>query len=232
MPELVEDCSRCGAKKITFSLLAASYIHTEYDWKRTYEIFCICRNCDRGSIFIVSNSLNSDYSEVNKVGIMNLKGSVNKYFDVRGLVTIRNFNAKKPPQHIPDDIALAFTEGAVCIVTNCWNAAASMFRLCIDLSTKSLLPEENIEGLNNHIRGKLAPRLDWLFASNRLPNALEELSKCIKDDGNDAAHDGNIRREDAEDLLDFTTLLLERLYTEPERLRLAQIRRQERRSNS
>ncbi|MEO9303158.1 DUF4145 domain-containing protein [Acinetobacter pittii] len=42
---------------------------------------------------------------------------------------------------------------------------------------------------------------------------LEELSRCIKDDGNDAAHDGTIGETEANDLLDFTYELLERVYT-------------------
>ncbi len=33
---------------------------------------------------------------------------------------------------------------------------------------------------------------------------------------------------DAEDLLDFTSVLLERIYTEPERLKIAQQRREQR----
>ncbi len=38
-----------------------------------------------------------------------------------------------------------------------------------------------------------------------------------------------INRVDGEDLLDFTSLLLERIYTEPERLKEAQLCRQKRR---
>jgi hypothetical protein len=38
-----------------------------------------------------------------------------------------------------------------------------------------------------------------------------------------------LNKADAEDLLDFTVALLERLYTEPERLKLAKARREERR---
>lgn len=61
---------------------------------------------------------------------------------------------------------------------------------------------------------------------------LRELSLCIKEDGNDGAHAGSLTKDDAEDLLDFTFALLERIYTEPERLRLAQERRNARRSKS
>jgi hypothetical protein len=75
----------------------------------------------------------------------------------------------------------------------------------------------------------LAPRLAWLLDNRYLPGELRELSTCIREDGNDAAHDGTLEKADAEDLLDFTVALLERLYTEPERLKLAKARREERR---
>jgi hypothetical protein len=74
--------------------------------------------------------------------------------------------------------------------------------------------------------------LPWLFAKGLVPEALKEMSSCIKEDGNDGAHAGSLTRVDVEDLLDFTTALLERMYTEPERLRLAQERRASRRGKS
>lgn len=39
-----------------------------------------------------------------------------------------------------------------------------------------------------------------------------------------------MKKEDGEDILDFTYILLERIYTEDKRLKLAQARRDERRS--
>jgi hypothetical protein len=41
---------------------------------------------------------------------------------------------------------------------------------------------------------------------------------------------GYLTKDDAEDLLDFTTALLERLITEPKKLELAEARRQTRRA--
>lgn len=70
----------------------------------------------------------------------------------------------------------------------------------------------------------------WLFETGRLPDSLKDLSSCIKEDGNDGAHAGNLKKSDADDLLDFTSVLLERIYTEPERLRLAKERRDARRA--
>jgi hypothetical protein len=107
-----------------------------------------------------------------------------------------------------------------------------MFRLCVDLATEARLPEADVDGLNGKIRRSLGLRLIWLFEHEYLPAALQELSVAVKDDGNDGAHLGALTKPDAEDLLDFTVALLERIFTEPERLRLATERRLQRRAMS
>ena len=56
-----------------------------------------------------------------------------------------------------------------------------------------------------------------------------ELSTCVREDGNDAAHAETLTKVDAYDLADFTTVLLEQLYTQPEKLKLAKDRRNGRR---
>ena len=83
---------------------------------------------------------------------------------------------------------------------------------------------------NSKTRRDLAPRLAWLFERGSLPSDLKALSSCIREDGNDAAHIGSLTKVDAEDLLDFTTALLERLITEPKRLEAALERRTKRRT--
>jgi len=100
-----------------------------------------------------------------------------------------------------------------------------MFRLCIDIVTRGMLPEENVKGLNARVRRDLGLRLPWMFDNDILPESIRELSSCIKDDGNDGAHEGTLRKQDAEDMLDFTYAMLERLYTEPKRIELAKERR-------
>jgi hypothetical protein len=92
-----------------------------------------------------------------------------------------------------------------------------------------MLPQEETPGLNNRTRRDLGLRLPWLFEHGRLPFELRELSSCIREDGNDGTHQGTLTMQEAEDLLDFTTALLERLFTEPRRLEIAKERREKRR---
>jgi hypothetical protein len=108
-----------------------------------------------------------------------------------------------------------------------------MFRLCVDLTTRPLLPAQEDSTTpqpNSKQRRDLGLRLVWLFDHGKLPSDLRELAKCVREDANDAAHVGNLTKEDAEDLLDFTTALLERLITEPKKLELAEARRKARRA--
>jgi len=94
-----------------------------------------------------------------------------------------------------------------------------------------MLPTEGAEGgPNAKTRRDLGLRLPWLFANNKLPSDLRELSAAIREDGNDGAHQGTLTKEEAYDLLDFTTALLERVFTEPEKIKLAEKRRQQRRA--
>lgn len=235
MAELVADCPRCGASSMTFNVTGEHRTdRVEYGWKQFYEVFAICRRCNHATIFLLSNNSDSNYDRVNRKGLLNMDRALNCDMDIEGAISIRDQARVVPPKHLPHNIANAFNEGATCLVVECWNAAATMFRLCLDQATGPLLPQKEDgkpepKGLNGVVRRSLGLRLQWLFDNGLLPEVLRELSQCVKDDGNDGAHAGTLTKEDAEDLLDFAEVLLERLYTEPERLAKAAERRKKRR---
>ena len=231
MAELVADCPRCGSKRITFDVTQEHFIGRHYDWQSWYEAFCICRHCNYSTTFVLSQNANSDTSAVHKNGLLKLTGAINRYMNIESFVSLKDAAAIEPPEHLPDEIAAAFTEGAKCLAIGCHNAAATMFRLCVDIATRQMLPAADEPEPNARVRRNLGLRLPWLFDTGRLPKALRDLSSCVKEDGNDGAHEGTLSKEDADDLLDFTAALLERMYTEPERLRLAKERRDARRDS-
>lgn len=230
MAELVANCPRCGSRHITFDIKAATSYRIDYGWKQWYEAFGICRNCGRTTIFVLSESVNGDYEYVHKTGLLKIDKSLNNFVDIEGHISPKDSAAFAPPEFLPKDIEAVFREGATCLAVGCYNAAGTMFRLCVDLATRSMLPAEDEPGLNAKTRRDLGLRLPWLFETGRLPTSLKELSSCIKEDGNDGAHAGTLTEPDADDLLDFTSVLLERIYTEPERLRVAKKRRDARRA--
>jgi hypothetical protein len=230
MPELVADCPRCGARRITFDLTQDLLFDRRYRWQEWYEAFCVCRHCHRSTVFVLSQSVDSDKEVVHQAGLTRLQGSVNDYMNVERYISLKDVASTPPPEHLPAPIESAFMEGAICLAVSCYNAAATMFRLCLDIATRSLLPEGEAPGLNPKTRRDLGLRLPWLFDNGLLPLDLRDLSTSVKEEGNEGAHIGSLTDADAEDILDFTVALLERMYTEPERIRLAADRRAQRRA--
>ena len=233
MAEIVADhCPRCNAAHITLRVDACHHISTHRDWQWYYELFCVCRACKRGSILKVSDKEASDYERTHRVGLLKADLALNHYVDIAGSVTINDRAVMEPPEGLPDNVKSVFMEGAKSLTVGCPNAAATMFRLCLDLVTRDHLPPEDEvhSGLNHKVRRDLGLRLPWLFEAQRLPSDLRRMSHCVKEDGNDGAHVGTLQTADAEDLQDFVRLLLERLYTEKVRLEAADARRAARRA--
>lgn len=231
MAELVADCPRCGASSVTFDVKASNQRPREYDWELCYELFAVCRHCHKATTFVVLSKGSTHTDRLNQYGgPEKYPGVVNDNVKVSGYINLRSQVTMQPPEHVPGDIAKAFSEAATCLAVECPNAAAAMFRLCVDLATKPLLPEKDEEGLNARVRRDLGLRLKFLFDTKRLHEALRELSGCIREDGNDGVHAGTLGNDDAADVQDFTVALLERLFTEQKRLELAKVRRDERRN--
>lgn len=229
MPILTGDCPRCGASKTTFDVKTAVHIGVRYGWQKAFEAFCICRHCNLSTVFLLAESDPNTADRIGKNGFSEYHGSLDNITPILDIITLKDRNAVPAPEHVPPEIAAAFDEGARCMAIGCHNAAGAMFRLAVDLTTAKLLPPTDTDGLNAKIRRSLGLRLAWMFDNNVLSRALEELSHCIKDNGNDGAHEGTLTAADAEDLLDFTEILLERIFTEPARIAEAAKRREERR---
>jgi hypothetical protein len=201
----------------------------QYGWQHHYEAFSICRNCARSTVFVLEETTGHDIGMFKRESPIKLTDSLNNYFRISGFISLKDAGAINPPEHVDADIAKIFKEATTSYSVQCWNAAGCMFRTCLDLATRPLLPQGEVPGLNNKTRRDLGLRLPWLFENGKLPLGLRELSTSVREDGNDGAHQGTLTKEDADDLLDFTTAMLERLFTEPKRLELAKKRRDERR---
>lgn len=232
MAEFVADCPRCGSQAVTFDVLGDSIANTRRHFP-IFEALSTCRHCGQSSIAQFTLQAGTTSARFSKPGALTaLPGSVLTAFNLHNFVSAKDAEGMPAPEHLPPEVEQCFREGAACYAIGCHNAAAAMFRLCLDMATKGLLPMEDgaSGGPNRDQRKKLANRLAWLFEVGKLPPGLEDLADCVREDGNDGAHDGTLTPEDAADLIDFTTALLERVYTEPARLELAKARRIERRS--
>lgn len=191
-----------------------------------WEAFCVCRACERATIFELA--WDKDARPGTHVPAPTNLESATPFFGVRRYVSVADLNTRPSPEHLPADIAAAFEEGAKCLKISCFNAAAAMFRLALDIATRGLLPSDDAEGLNKRARLFLAPRLDWLFENAKLPERLKRLASVVKDDGNDGVHDGTIDEETADDLINFAEALLTEIYTMPKNIEMAEARRKKR----
>jgi hypothetical protein len=166
MAELVADCPRCNARMITFDIMQAHVTGIEYGWQQWYETFCICRHCQRATIFVLSESVQGNYQHVHEEGLLNLKGAVNQYINIEGFINLKDTAASEPPEYIPGNVEKIFREGATCLAVECNNAAGTMFRLCIDVVTKGMLPEGDADGLNARVRRDLGENLKGQSSTN------------------------------------------------------------------
>ena len=158
MAELVANCPRCGASKITFDVAAATIFEQHYNWQNWYEAFGVCRNCHKSTIFVLAESVNGDYQYLHKVGLLQAERSLNNYVGIEGHISLKDKATVAPPEHVPKKIEVVFREAATCLAVGCYNAAGTMFRLCVDLATREKLPTEDAEGLNAKVRRDLGLR--------------------------------------------------------------------------
>ncbi len=230
MSTLVANCPRCGAGHMTFDVKDERMTGIRYDWQRIYELPCLCRRCHQFTVFVAEQSNIHDNHRLSAPDFFrDHEGSANDFVKVASYISLKDESAEEPPEHLPEPIKNVFVEGATCLAVECPNAAGAMFRVCVDIATRNMLPEGDVEGLTSKTRRDLGLRLPWLFQHGPLAADLRDLSQCIREDGNDGVHTGTLTLADAEDLRDFTRSLLKRLYTEPERLKVAAARRDERR---
>ena len=230
MSTVVQDCPRCRSNRMTFDVIADVHVGSAYDWQHHFEVFSVCRRCHRPTVMRVKLRDIAMKNRFNETGTVTaIAGDIEPTFEFDRLVDVADAQARPSPTDLPPDIEQAFLEGARCLAVGCPNASAAMFRLCLDVATKSMLPTDATEP-DKHTRRNLAPRLRWLFDNKLLPEDLRGLSAAVKDQGDDGAHDGNLDQHDVEDIYDFAFALLERLYTHPARLAAALKRREERRA--
>ena len=112
MSELVANCPRCGANKITFDLPSAIQTRQCYGWQFWYEAFCICRQCRRSTIFVLSEHVDGDYEYVHNTGLVKINSAVNCYVTIEGTITLKDAATVEPPPHLPERIDAVFREGA------------------------------------------------------------------------------------------------------------------------
>lgn len=223
------DCPRCGTKRVTFDIRgSASVPETSYRYPR-FECFSVCRTCRLSSTHIL------EATSQNQSALQEFTESVDGIYGWVKLVVV-TASPKPCPDHTPEALKTTFDEAARCLSFGCYEAAGTMFRKVLDQATRQMLPAQPEDEDKEHpnyiawkIRKDLRLRLDWLIERGLLPSQLVPIVDSVREDGNDAAHD-RIGVEEARDLEDFTTVLLEVLFTLPGQIEANRVRREERRN--
>ena len=217
------NCPRCNTIGVTFDILYL--VSTPYDdaTSTSNEAFLKCRNCDKTT---------SAKIEILNESVVNYTKNIDDFqikFDhliaIASFVTLQKSISRSTPDGLPDHIDSRFREALICMEHGCNNAAASTFRTCIDLATRSLLPAEQVDGLSEKARRDLRLRLNWLIKNGQISKKLEALAECIREDGNEAVHLATLDENDVNEIYDFAYFFLEEMYAIQFRLDRARARR-------
>ena len=220
MATATADCPRCGTKKTGFSINGVNQIDN-YD----AELVCKCNHCKLLTVFRIAVWSMQKFAEAYK-NDGHLNDKINSFTPIRIPIS----TVVSSPDHIPEKIKSVFDEGALCFANDCYNAAGAMFRASIEQALKGSFSEE----LNKSPQKlfTLFSKVEYLNQCGLLSETLVELADCIREDGNDAVHECNVDANTAEDMQEFSVLILSKLYTEPAKLQLAKERREQRRKAS
>ncbi|MAQ71122.1 MAG: hypothetical protein CL565_02905 [Alphaproteobacteria bacterium] len=222
MTILVTDCPRCGATKTTFDIYTFNNLGGKtYNGKHVLEAFSVCRHCQRGTIFNAAqkDGVTDTYFKDPNNAFARLMGSLNDVITIVSHVTTQNMSTIAPPKSIPENVEKVFKEGAIALSGNCPNAACAMFRTCLDLASKDIINHKKfVKEPTKKQKDFLSGRLEFLFENGALADKLKLYMECVRKAGNIGIHEGVLDMDDANDLLDFTTIFLEEMYSEPAKI--------------
>lgn len=68
--------------------------------------------------------------------IVEYKSALNDGFTADRYISLRDHAQHQPPEYLEEGLCNAFKEDAACFSIACYNAAATMLRLCVDLVTR------------------------------------------------------------------------------------------------
>lgn len=188
------NCPHCGTRRVSFRILN---IIPNDDSISHKDIFAICQNCDRGvagEAYLVYNRTENSY----------------KFEDIKILPFRSNYLTLK---YIPTGVEVNFTEGEASMWDGRYNAAGMVFRKALELGMKAKFP---------NFEGRLKNCIDRAQKEGLLTEEMANWAHRIRSIGNDAAHEDQFSKEDAEELQTFTHLVLLYLFTLPGMMENAQ----------
>jgi len=211
MSVLVISCPHCGAENMTFDVVSGVD-----NWlKGTSSLLCQCSGCHE-SVVVQVRYISA---QIGAAKLVSYRGNLTNVETIH----LRNiWPSAAPliaPQSTPEKVARSFVEASKARRVRLWNPACASYRRCMELALKELAPE--VEAW------KLEKRIDKLAAEQRITPALQAWAHELRLDGNEALHgDDDATEEMAEQMHHLTYFLLTYLYTLPNQIEEARVRRE------
>lgn len=169
------------------------------------EIPASCSACERSVLLAVQSFAGERWNPLSEPGDL-LRNPKLAVLDV-----IPRAQPAEAPAHVPDDVARAFVEAAMCRRDHRPTAACSMYRRAMELGLKAFSPEVSA--------WKLEKRIDALASAHRITPELQDWAHALRLDGNDALHgDAEASMETADQMHHLCWFLLTYLYTLPKQV--------------
>jgi hypothetical protein len=188
-------CPHCHTENTSF--YSAKGVQNPQD-ASLYTVLFICNKCSGGVVADLRSLPNRDPSD--------LPGDLRNISYVQILDIQPRATAPDIPEHAPDHIGNYYRQAARNLQRGDYDAAGMMCRKVLESTTRNL----------GETSGNLYQRIEVLAAKHEITPAMKEWAHAIRLDGNEAAHDDDPMEKDAaQDLLNFTELLLMYAYTLP-----------------
>lgn len=196
-----EKCLHCNALRADFEILR--YI-PEDPYVPRKDIFAVCQNCGHG---ISGNALITCDHRGNIIEIKE--------------ITFFTFQSETLElKHVPSDAEVNFKEGEKSMWNRNYNAAGMVFRKALEMGIKNKFSDP--EGPSNSYEMSLKDRINAAKDAGLLTKEMANWAHTIRIIGNDAAHESQFSKEDAEEMQTFTRLMLLYLFTLPGMMKAAQ----------
>ncbi len=115
------------------------------------------------------------------------------------------------PEEVPEPIRRDFEEARLCFAAGAYRACAVMARRVVEAMAEDKLGKP-------HKRVSLSQRIDALCKKGVIRGRLKDSADVLRTVGNDAAHadaERAVTKEDAQDVLELLSALLEQVYRHP-----------------
>ena len=200
MAFIVAPCPTCRADSMTF------HAHSLTASKGMYVMTSFCPSC-HGPFVAWLNHRGSGPSSPDTLRAQN-----QPLDSLLALIkTLPVPQATTAPDNLPQGIERVFLQAEENRKRQHFDAAGMAYRRSLELAVQALDP---------NAKGTLAKRIDDLAANGKLTGEVRTWAHSIRTLGNEAAHDeAEPSAEDIEDLSEFARVVLEYLYTLPERVK-------------